>query len=69
MVGVAGEYEGRRDGPHPGDLGAEPAIEGRVYSDLQAWQADPKRVQQLCGWDWSRKTLKALPANTQVIQS
>jgi len=39
------------------------AIEGRVYPTLQAkqdalqpvleaWQADPKRVRQLCGWDW-----------------
>ncbi len=51
------------------------AIEGRVYPDLQAkqaalepilkaWQADPARVRQLCGWDWIRDTLKALPADT-----
>ena len=53
------------------------AIEGRVYPDLQAkqdalepileaWQADPKRVRQLCGWNWIRNALEALPANTQV---
>lgn len=48
--------------------------EGRVYPTLrtkqnalepvlEAWQADPKRVRQLCGWDWIRE---ALPANIQV---
>ena len=53
------------------------AIEGRVYPDLQArqealeealnaWQADPARVKRLCGWDWIRKALKALPADTPV---
>lgn len=56
------------------------AIEGRVYPDLQAkqaalepilqaWQADPERVRQLCGWAWIRKALTKLPANTQVIQA
>ena len=56
------------------------AIEGRVYPTLQAkkealepvlkaWQADPERVKRLCGWRWIRKALKALPDNTQVIQS
>ena len=50
------------------------AIEGRVYPDLQAkqaalapvlnaWQADPARVKQLCGWDWIRKALTQLPAD------
>ena len=54
------------------------ALEGRVYPDLQAkqealepilkaWQADPKRVRQLCGWRWIREALKALPAATQVV--
>lgn len=33
---------------------------------LKAWQADPQRVRQLCGWDWIRKALTALPADTQV---
>jgi transposase len=53
------------------------ALEGRVYPDLQAkqealepilkaWQADPKRVRQLCGWGWIREALKALPSATQV---
>ena len=56
------------------------AIKGRVYPDLQAkqaalepilqaWQADPERVRQLCGWAWIRKALTKLPANTQVIQA
>ncbi|MYD90026.1 MAG: hypothetical protein F4Y08_06765 [Caldilineaceae bacterium SB0662_bin_9] len=56
------------------------AIKGRVYPDLQAkqaalepilqaWQADPERVRQLCGWTWIRKALTKLPANTQVIQA
>ena len=56
------------------------AVEGRVYPDLRAkqaalepvlnaWQADPERVRQLCGWGWIRKVLKALPVDTQVIQS
>ncbi len=56
------------------------AIEGRVYPDLQAkqdalepvlkgWQADPKRVRQLCGWSWIRDALGSLPADTQVIQT
>ena len=51
------------------------AIEGRIYADLQAkqdalepilkaWQADPKRVRQLCGWCWIREALTNLPANT-----
>ncbi|MXZ41569.1 MAG: hypothetical protein F4Z18_07280 [Caldilineaceae bacterium SB0666_bin_21] len=53
-------------------------VEGRVYPDLQAkqaalelilkaWQADPARVRQLCGWDWIRDALEALPADTQVV--
>ena len=44
------------------------AIEGRVDPALQAkqealepilkaWQADPKRVRQLCGWRWIREVL------------
>ena len=56
------------------------AIGGRVYPDLQvqqdalepilqAWQADPERVRQLCGWAWIRKALTKLPADTQVIQT
>ena len=45
------------------------AVEGRVYPDLQAKQADPKWVRQLCGWAWIRKALTKLPANTQVIQA
>ena len=51
------------------------ALEGRVYPDLQAkqealepilnaWQADPERVKRLCGWDWIRKALGDLPADT-----
>ena len=36
---------------------------------LQAWQADPERVRQLCGWTWIRKALTKLPADTQVIQA
>ena len=36
---------------------------------LRAWQADPARVRQLCGWDWIRKALTDLPADTQVIQT
>ena len=35
-------------------------------ANLTAWQADPKRVRQLCGWQWIREALKALPAATQV---
>ena len=34
---------------------------------LRAWQADPERVKQLCGWRWIRKALTDLPADTQVI--
>ena len=56
------------------------ALEGRVYATLQAkqealepileaWQADPKRVHRLCGWNWIRDALETLPANSQVIQS
>ena len=33
---------------------------------LRAWQANPARVRQLCGWDWIRETLTALPADTQA---
>ena len=33
---------------------------------LRAWQADPARVRQLCGWEWIRKALTALPADTKV---
>lgn len=51
------------------------AVEGRVHPTLQArqdalqpvleaWQADPQRVRQLCGWDWIRE---ALPSNNQVV--
>ena len=51
------------------------AIEGRVYPTLQAkqealepvlnaWQADPERVQRLCGWKWIRKALEDLSDNT-----
>ena len=36
---------------------------------LQAWQADPERVRQLCGWAWIRKAPTKLPADTQVIQA
>ena len=36
---------------------------------LQARQADPERVRQLCGWAWSRKALTKLSADTQVIQA
>ncbi|MYA03723.1 MAG: hypothetical protein F4Y37_03815 [Caldilineaceae bacterium SB0664_bin_22] len=53
------------------------ALEGRVYPTLQAkqealepilkaWQAHSQRVRQLCGWDWIRKALAALPADTKV---
>ena len=31
---------------------------------LKAWQADPERVEQLCGWRWIRKALADLPADT-----
>ena len=33
---------------------------------LKAWQADPARVRQLCGWCWIRDTLTALPTDTQA---
>ncbi len=36
---------------------------------LRAWQADPARVRQLCGWGWIRDTLTALAVDTQVIQT
>ncbi len=36
---------------------------------LQAWQADPARVRQLCGWGWIRDTLTSLADDTQVTQS
>ena len=56
------------------------AVKGWVYPDLQtkqdalepvlkAWQADPKRVKQLCGWRWIRDALTKLPTDTEVIQS
>ena len=56
------------------------ALEGPVYPTLRAkkevlepilraWQADPARVRQLCGWRWIREALKILTADTQVIQS
>jgi transposase len=46
--------------------------EGKVYANVEAKQAaaeeylrqiqaDPDRVRQLCGWDWIRDTLQALP--------
>lgn len=52
-------------------------IEGRVHSgpaghagaDSEAWQTDPARVRQLCGWSWSREVLTNLSTDTQVIQS
>ncbi len=31
---------------------------------LKAWQADPERVRQLCGWRWIREALTDLPADT-----
>ena len=34
---------------------------------LKAWQTDPARVRQLCGWDWIRDTPEALPADTQAV--
>ena len=54
------------------------AIEDRVYPDLQAkqealepilkaWQADPKRVRQLCGWHWIRQSLKALRHSSRIV--
>ena len=56
------------------------ALEGRVYLTLQAkqealepilkaWQADPQRVRQLCGWDWIRKALTALTAEARPLVS
>ena len=53
------------------------ALEGRVYPTLQAkqealepvlkaWQAQPERVKRLCGWDWIREALEALPANLET---
>ena len=56
------------------------AVKGRVYpalrakqaaleSVLNAWQAAPERIKQLCDWGWIRKALKALPVDAQVIQS
>ena len=53
------------------------AIEGRVYPGLQAkkdalkpvlnaWQTDPERVRRLCGRDWIRKALEALPDDAEV---
>ncbi|MCY4520071.1 MAG: hypothetical protein OXC13_04755 [Caldilineaceae bacterium] len=33
---------------------------------LRAWQADPERVKQLCGWNWIRKALTDLPAVTET---
>lgn len=47
--------------------------EGEVYESLEAkqqaaevylraLQADPARVQQLCGWDWLQDALSALPS-------
>ena len=32
-----------------------------------AWQADPARVWQLCGWEWVREALTRLPTDTQVV--
>lgn len=48
-------------------------IEGKVYASVEAKQeaaevylrqlaADPEQVRQLCGWEWIRDTLQALPA-------
>ena len=53
------------------------ALGDRVYPTLEAkkavlepilrdWQANPARVRQLCGWEWIRDTLTALPADTKV---
>ena len=47
-------------------------VEGKVYQSLEAKQqevesllreleADPERVQRLCGWDWIQAALQALP--------
>ena len=36
---------------------------------LRAWQADPARVRQLCGWGWIRDALTVLAADTPVIQT
>lgn len=55
-------------------------VEGRAHPARQAkqdalepirkaWQADPARVRQLCGWAWIRNALTALPANAPVIPS
>jgi hypothetical protein len=46
--------------------------EGKVYASVEAKQeaaevylrqlaANPERVRQLCGWEWVRATLQALP--------
>ena len=53
------------------------ALGDRVYPTLEAkkavlepilrdWQVHPERVRQLCGWEWIREALTALPADTQV---
>ncbi len=56
------------------------ALGDRVHSTLEAkqaalepipraWQVDPARVRQLCGWGWLRDALTALADDTQVTQS
>ncbi len=42
------------------------AKQAALEPTLKAWQADPARVRQLCGWRWIRDTLTALPADTQA---
>ena len=51
-------------------------VEGKVYpslaakqqeaeSYLEALKADPERVRSLCGWQWLRDALAALPPHTE----
>ena len=70
VVGVAEEHEGRGNGPHLGAWGHTGEVKQEALEPiLRAWQTDPARVRQLCGWHWIREALKVLPADTQVIQS
>ncbi|HET8644683.1 MAG TPA: transposase [Vicinamibacteria bacterium] len=52
-------------------------VEGKVYASLQAKQAevdaslrelaaDPERVRRLCGWEWLRQALNALPPRPEA---
>jgi transposase len=54
------------------------AVEGEVYASLEAKQqaaevylralaADPDRVRQLCGWEWLRTALDALPPRSHPL--